>query len=185
MKGGNIILVGFMGSGKTAVGRALARLTGKTMIDLDSIIEDRERMSIAAIFKKYGEQHFRDIEHREVRAISHASSSVVAVGGGAAVFSRNRVWLRKAGIVVYLRVPLAVLVSRLLRSRRRPLLKPAGGSKPAVKRIVRALLRKRVGAYIRTAHITVNGGNGNTGTVARRIIEQVKSKYGGRYLAGM
>jgi len=181
----NIVLIGFMGSGKTAVGRALARLTGRKMIDLDKIIEDRERMSVAAIFKKYGERKFRDIEHREVRALSRVSDSVIAVGGGAAVFSRNRLWIRKAGIVVYLRVPLAVLVRRLVRSRARPLINPAEGSKTAVTKIVRALLRKRVGAYIRTANIIVNGGTGNTDTVARRIIKLVKSKYGGRSLAGM
>jgi len=174
MRPRNLILVGFMGSGKTAVGRALARLTGRKYIDLDRLIESKHRMSVSAIFRQMGEGRFRDMEHREVRAIFRRTGLVVAVGGGAAVFPRNRPWLRRSGTVVYLRVPVPVLVKRLARSKGRPLLRPARGNRRALTALIGSLLRKRSGAYRAASHISVDGGHGNPGDVARIILDRIQ-----------
>ena len=93
----------------------------------------------------------------------------MAVGGGAPAFPRNRVRLRRAGLVVWIRVPVPELVRRLARSGRRPLLAPARGSRPALGRLVRGLLRRRESAYARAALI-VQGGAGSPDRVAKRIV---------------
>lgn len=182
---GNLVLVGFMGSGKTAVGRALARLTGRKFTDLDQSIEKKHRMSISSIFRGLGEGRFRDLEHRAVRSISRRTGQVVSVGGGAAVFPRNRSWLRRSGVVVYLRVPVAVLVDRLAGSRRRPLLKPAGGNRRKLASLIKKLLRKRSRAYSLAAHMAVDGGRGNPLAVARRILQRIQPDKRGRWNAGL
>jgi shikimate kinase len=173
MKDGNLILVGFMGSGKSAVGRELARLTGKEFIDLDRRIEAKRRMSISMIFRKMGEGRFRDIEHAEVRTLAGMSGKVVAVGGGAAVFPRNRPWLRRAGRVVYLRTPVAVLVRRLAGSKSRPLLRPAAGNRRALAALISSLLKKRSPAYASAAHLSIDAGRGNPRAVAARILARI------------
>jgi len=185
MSGSNLVLVGFMGCGKTAVGRVLAGLTGNKFIDLDHFIEIKQRMSISAIFRKMGEKCFREMEHREVRAISRRKGLVISVGGGAAVFPRNRSWLRRAGTVVYLRVPVAVLVDRLAGSRSRPLLKPAAGNRRSLTGLINKLLRKRSSAYLSAAHLVVDGGRGNPRMVANRVLDRINQRPGRRQRAGL
>ena len=179
MQGGNMVLVGFMGCGKTAVGKSLAKLTGRRFADIDRIIGRKAGMSIASIFRKMGETRFRNMEHREVRALSRMHDRVVAVGGGAAVFTRNRSWLRKAGVVIYLRVPVPVLVGRLAGSSGRPLIASARGDRRALASLVRKLLGKREGSYLASAHLTVDGGRGAPQSVARRILGSIRDGGGG------
>lgn len=181
----NLVLVGFMGSGKTAVGRKIAGLTGDKFVDLDALIEAKHRMTISAIFRKMGEKRFRDIEHREVRAISRLSGRVVAVGGGAAVFPRNRSWMRKSGTVVYLRVPVKTLVKRLAGSRGRPLLRPAHGNRRALASLIRGLLMKRSRHYVAASNLVVDGGRGNPSAVARRVLARISRGCGGHRHASL
>ncbi len=164
----NIILTGFMGSGKTVVGRELARILGWRFTDLDRMIAVRAGMGVAEIFKRRGEPAFRRMEHQSLRALGGMRRYVVAAGGGTPVFPRNRPLLRKAGLVVYLRAGVPILVRRLARSRGRPLLAPARGDRAALRRLIAGLLRKREPAY-RTAGVTVNAGAGSPARVAMRV----------------
>jgi len=181
----NLVLIGFMGSGKTAVARAISGMSRRKMLDIDRRIESKIRMSVASIFRKMGERRFRDMEHREVRALAGKTGLVVSVGGGAAVFPRNRAWLRRAGLVVYLRVPVPVLVRRLAHSTGRPLLRSARGNRRALARLVGKLLKKRSPAYNSTAHFAVDGGRGDPEAVARRILARIRVNRRGSRRAGL
>jgi len=175
----NIILTGFMGSGKTTVGRLLARRLGWRFTDLDRSIERRAGASVAAVFRDRGEAAFRDLEHRALRDLERTSRRVVAVGGGAPVFPRNRRWLRAAGLVVYLKVSPAELARRLGRARGRPLLASARGSRSALLALVRRLLRRRESAYA-LADLTVRAGAPSPARVAAAIARRMRPESASR-----
>jgi shikimate kinase len=124
-----IVLIGFMGAGKSTVGRILANALDWSLIDLDDTIEHASGMSVEKIFADRGEAHFRQVESRELKAALHsAQPSVVAVGGGAIEMEPNRTLLQSAthGRTFYLEAPLAELLSRCAQqSHHRPLLAEA------------------------------------------------------------
>ena len=142
--GRNLYLAGFMGTGKTATARALARVLGVPWVDLDESIERAEGRSIEAIFAERGERAFRNAEHRALRAAVADGGRVVALGGGAVCYERNRALLRGTGPVVLLTAPPEVILRRVGRASGRPLL--AGRDAPAK---VRELLRRRERDYRR------------------------------------
>jgi len=111
-----VFLIGFMGAGKTSVGKALARRLGWSFRDLDALIEDREQKKIAAIFAASGEARFREIETaalKELLAASAPGDWVVALGGGTFAQPHNRIALQQAGaITILLEAPLAELMLR-------------------------------------------------------------------------
>src|SRR6202521_3914008 len=111
-----VFLIGFMGAGKTTVGKALAQRLGWSFCDLDEMIEAREQKPIAAIFAAAGEEGFREIESavlRELLATSAPGDCVVALGGGTFVLPRNRIALQQAGaFTVWLEAPLDELKRR-------------------------------------------------------------------------
>lgn len=116
-----IYLVGFMGSGKTTLARALAgRLDWRTA-DVDERIEAREQRSIATIFARDGEPYFRDVERRVLLDLLPERHVVVATGGGTFVPPENRLLINRDGLSVWLDVPLAELVARVPTDGRRPL----------------------------------------------------------------
>jgi shikimate kinase len=165
----NIILTGFMGCGKTTVGRIMARRLGWIFLDLDREIERRAGMSIPAIFRGWGERAFREMEHRAIKGLVWRTRVVAAAGGGAPMTARNRAWLKRAGAVVYLKVPIRVLAARLGDGRNRPLLDPAGGDRDAVYALVGRLLRIREKDY-RRAEFTVNAGALSPAHAAGRVL---------------
>ena len=120
---GNIFLIGFMGSGKTTVGRLLAQLLGWDFVDLDENIERRESMSIERIFEVQGEAYFRDLELRVLKDIAGKSRAVVALGGGTPTHDATWPLLRRHGIVVYLSCRAEELYRRLQHDENRPLLR--------------------------------------------------------------
>jgi len=120
--GAIIFLVGFMGSGKTETGRALARLLGYSFLDLDATIEERVGKSIRQIFTELGEQQFRRLETEAIRRLSGLKHSVVALGGGAFQSEENRRLLRAAGVTVWLDCPFDVCFKRIKSDASRPLL---------------------------------------------------------------
>jgi shikimate kinase len=110
----NLYLVGFMGAGKSAVGRAVARLTNRVFLDLDEAIEQRTGKSIPEIFSTRGEAGFRRLEHAELKAASERANLVVATGGGAFSSAVNRRLIEDSGgISVYLDPPWSVIDRRL------------------------------------------------------------------------
>jgi len=142
--GKNVYLAGFMGTGKTSTARAIARTLGVPWVDLDAAIVREEGLSVTDIFEQRGERAFRNAEHRALKAVVAGAGAVVALGGGAVCFERNRALLRGTGPVVLLTAPADVILPRIGRSTGRPLL--AGDDAPAR---VRALLVRRMRDYRR------------------------------------
>ena len=117
----NIILIGFMGAGKTTIGRRLAKILDFSFIDTDNEIEDDQGCSIDEIFKYGGEDCFRDIETRLLKNFKNVDNTVIATGGGIILREQNREILLGLGKIVYLKVPQEVLLQRLNNDRSRPL----------------------------------------------------------------
>ncbi|MGH8479107.1 MAG: shikimate kinase [Gammaproteobacteria bacterium] len=121
----NIYLVGPMGSGKTTIGRRVARVTRKAFQDSDREIEERTGVNIALIFEVEGEAGFRLRERQVIDDLTQSHNTVVATGGGAVTEPQNRLWLRERGFVVYLRSSVDRLYAHTWRDRGRPLLRTA------------------------------------------------------------
>jgi shikimate kinase len=119
----NVVLTGFMGTGKSSVGRLLADRLGFRYCDLDALIVAEEGMSINHIFARYGEPRFRAIETEAVRRMAHVERCVVSTGGGAVIAPENRRLLREAGVVVNLTASVDEVCRRLREETDRPLLK--------------------------------------------------------------
>ncbi len=151
---GNIVLCGFMGCGKTTVGKKLSKILNREFCDMDRYIEKREGMAIAQIFDKYGEEGFRQREAQAVKEISRKGNMVVASGGGTVLFPQNvQAFHRGGGVLVLLDTPLASLQQRLKNDRKRPLIQ-----KPDRNRVIRELYEERIPLYRAAADVTVNGG---------------------------
>lgn len=150
----NIILCGFMGCGKSTVGKNIARKTGKRFIDMDRYIEEKAGMTVSEIFEKYGEDGFRELEHEACKELSAMQNMVIASGGGALTFSRNTEVFRGKDTIVLLDVPLHVIQHRLRNDKRRPLLQ-----RPDKNKVMEELYRKRMPLYHEAADIVVKGKN--------------------------
>jgi shikimate kinase len=122
LRRGNLFLVGLPGSGKSTLGRQLARRLGKIFVDADHELEQALGVTIATIFEIEGEASFRDREEAALAAIVERSDIVLATGGGVVVRPANRARLRDNGTVVYLHAEPSTVFGRVRRSRHRPLL---------------------------------------------------------------
>jgi len=108
-----IFLVGFMGSGKSAVGEALAARLSRPFIDLDKLIEARSERTIADIIHSEGEERFRQIETKMLQEVAHAAAAVIALGGGAIIRPDNRELIEHAGVSVWLDAPFELCWQRI------------------------------------------------------------------------
>src|SRR5437763_13010139 len=108
-----IYLVGFMGAGKTTVGRELSARIGAPFFDLDELIEAAEKVSIKDVFAQHGEPYFRTRERDVLRSTRHLDSAVVATGGGTFTFDENIQFIQTEGLSVYLSAPYSLLRSRI------------------------------------------------------------------------
>ncbi|HYK75355.1 MAG TPA: shikimate kinase [Daejeonella sp.] len=119
-----IFLIGFMGSGKTTLGRKLAQFLQYDFVDVDKQIETKIGMSISHYFNLHGEEAFRKLEREVLQTSNYSQHAVIATGGGAPCYADNLEWMHHAGKVVYLSLPPRALVNRLKNSKtERPLLK--------------------------------------------------------------
>lgn len=109
----NIVLIGLRGSGKTAVGTALAAALQRHFNDTDEMVEDWEGLPVAQVFAAYGEAYFRDVEERVVAEITQRGAKVLATGGGVVLRPENVAALRASGVLIWLRAAPAVLRDRL------------------------------------------------------------------------
>src|SRR3989449_4371626 len=119
----NVVLIGFMGTGKGEVGQLLARRLGWTFIDTDRRIEARQRATVAQIFARHGEEYFRTVEASVVAEAAARRDAVIATGGGVVLRPANMMALRRHGWIVSLTAPVDVLVKRLGEAKSRPLLR--------------------------------------------------------------
>lgn len=118
----NIVLTGFMGTGKTTVGRLLAKKTGRRFIDTDMAICDRENRSVADIFAAGGEEYFRKVEKQVIADICRLSNCVIATGGGVVLNSENIENLRRNGVIINLKANAETIIRRTSSDSSRPLL---------------------------------------------------------------
>lgn len=119
-----IILIGYMGSGKTTVGKALSKETGMMFYDLDWYIESRMRKTVAQIFAEKGEEGFRKIEHNMLHEVAEFENVIISCGGGTPCFFDNIDYINQQGEVVYLKATPEVLYRHLLMGKtERPLIK--------------------------------------------------------------
>lgn len=147
-----IFLIGYMGAGKTTVGRLLARRMGLSFIDLDCYIENRYQKSVSRLFAERGENGFREIERALLREVGEFENVLVATGGGAPCFYDNMDFMNGCGTTVYLKVPVAELAVRLEKAKQsRPLVKDK--SREELCGFIAGALEKREPFYGRAACI--------------------------------
>ncbi|MFA7256255.1 MAG: shikimate kinase [Kiritimatiellales bacterium] len=142
----NIVLVGFMGTGKTVTGRVLAARTGMELVDMDSMIEERQGKTIPEIFAQDGEPVFRTLERELVQELSKRNGLIISTGGGIVLNPDNIADFEKTGLVVCLKASPETIFQRLEKDTGRPLL---SGDK---KGQIAALLEKRKPLYDAIAH---------------------------------
>ncbi|MGC9470037.1 MAG: shikimate kinase [Bacteroidales bacterium] len=124
MKRSRIILIGFMGSGKTWLGKKLAGIIGNVFFDLDELIEKETGLSVGEIFRRYGEETFRQSERNALLQVLHKERFVLAAGGGAPCYCDQMRMMNRAGLTIYLKCSPETLFSRLKHeSQKRPLLR--------------------------------------------------------------
>lgn len=120
MEYGRVYLIGFMGAGKTTVGRQLAKKLRWQFFDLDQEIEKREKRRISEIFRDSGEPHFRELERRHLTELSSVERAVIALGGGAYLDPQNRELAGKTGLTIWLKVSFAKVADRVKIDGTRP-----------------------------------------------------------------
>ncbi len=167
----NIILVGFMGAGKSSVGRELARLTGLRLVDLDRLIIDRQGRPIKEIFAEEGEESFRGYETEALRSLADSDGLVVATGGGVVGRPGNWELMCRMGPVVYLRASWPVLRSRITGCRERPLAAADRGEDQ-----VEGLLRQRLPLY-EQADLIVDTDRKTIPEIAEEIRLEIKNRW--------
>jgi shikimate kinase len=165
-----ISLVGMPGSGKSTVGRHVARHLGWSFVDTDHVIEQRIGCSIRDYFETHGEPAFRDVEQAVIDEVTRFDRHVVATGGGAVLREPNRAALQSRTTVVYLRSTPEDLARRLRHDSHRPLLQ--GGSDPL--RRLRALFQDRDPLYRRTAHFVIETGRPSVHVLVNKVLMQLE-----------
>jgi shikimate kinase len=166
----NLALIGFMGTGKTAVGRLLADKLGMNFIEMDAVIEMKAKKTIPQIFEEGGEIAFRELEIEVTRAVAQETRAVVACGGGLVLNRINVDRLRQGAVMINLTASPIVTLRRISRQAgQRPLLDvqdPLG--------TIREMLRARKQLYLQAADITVNTSRLNTEAVTDVVITELR-----------
>lgn len=172
MAADNVLLVGFMGAGKSVCGRLLARRLGRCFIETDDMIVSREGRAIPEIFRERGEEAFRRLEAETLEALRLKSGDVIATGGGLPCREGRMEALRALGTVVWLRGDLPALLERAGRIGGRPMLERS----PAE---VEALYRAREPYYAR-AHITIDTAGLGVDQVVSRVLAALRETHAAR-----
>lgn len=167
---GNIFLVGLMGSGKTTVGRALAKKLNKRFIDSDHEIEARTGVSIPVIFEIEGEASFRQREADVIRDLTAQDNIILATGGGAILNPESRRLLEQRGTVIYLRASIHSILQRTRNDKNRPLLRTADPRKK-----LEELESQRHPLYQEIAHVVIETGRPNVQHLVQHILDKLPS----------
>ncbi len=165
----NIGLIGFMGTGKTTVGRVLANELQREFIDTDVLIEMRAGKTIAEIFSEDGEEDFRRMESAVVREVCNYEASVISFGGGVAISPLNVQMIRRSATLVLLKASAEVIASRVLLHKTRPLLDSSEG----LTEQIRDLLRNREAVYQRVSDVVIETGTMGAGALALEVIRRL------------
>jgi shikimate kinase len=168
LQSGNLILVGMMGSGKTTMGRHLAKHLGKTFVDSDEEITKRTGVTIPHIFDVEGEPGFRLRESVAIRHLVERENMVLATGGGAVLEEQNRSLLRQNGIVIYLKASVHDLWQRTRHDRNRPLLQTVN---PHAR--LTELFQQRDPLYQQVADIVAQSGRQSVQVLMMQLVEKI------------
>lgn len=168
-KNANIILTGFMGTGKSTVGKTVADRLGWPFIDTDVLIEEETQMTIPTIFAERGEPYFRALERAMIARVCLGAGQVIATGGGAMTSEENVRVLKENGAVICLTAQPEVILSRVQSNTNRPLLQ---GEAPLTK--ITRLLNARAGAYEK-ADFTVDTSSLTVNEVVETICAQLRT----------
>lgn len=165
-----ITLIGLPGSGKSTIGRHLARRLGVAFMDSDHVIEQRLGCSIREFFEREGEERFRDLEQKTIDQLTAGTvPAVLSTGGGAVLRSANRVHLHERGQVVYLHALPEDIFRRLRYDKTRPLLQV----EDPLKRL-RSLYAERDPLYRETAHFVIETGRPSVATLVNMVVMQLE-----------
>ena len=162
MKADKIYLVGFMAAGKTTLARALAKRLDWQAVDIDELIEARERQTVADIFSRHGEAYFRTVERQALAEQLAPRHLVVATGGGTFSDVQNRAAINGDGVSVWLDVPLERLIGRIPADGRRPL----AADRPGFER----LYHQRRAAY-EQAHVRLDAGRASVDALVEQLVD--------------
>lgn len=165
----NIILIGFMGVGKTEIGRALAAKLKLEFIDTDLMIEESEKRSISEIFEADGEKHFRDLETKLLATLAGSIKHVIATGGGIVLREENVKALKALGPTILITSDPEVIEKRLAEKSDRPLLNVADRAKK-----IRAMFKERDPIYKRVKGLTVDTSRLSVSESVAKIIGYLK-----------
>ena len=168
-RSGNLILVGMMGSGKTTMGRALARHLGKDFVDSDEEVQRRTGVTIPHIFDVEGETGFRQRETAALRDLVERDNMVLATGGGAVLAEQNRALLQQNGVVIYLKTSVHDLWQRTRHDRNRPLLQTGD---PHAK--LSELFRQRDPLYMQVADIVMQSGKQSAHALMLQLVGEIE-----------
>jgi shikimate kinase len=163
----NLVLVGLMGAGKSAIGRLVAQQLGLPFIDTDTEIERVSRMTIPELFAAYGEEEFRALETRVIKRLMRSGPRVVSTGGGAFINDKSRKQIERGGLSVWLNADLEVLWERVNKRDHRPLLKTENP-----KQTLKDLMDKRYPIYA-LADITVQSRDERKEVIAAEVLTAV------------
>ncbi len=162
MKADKVYLVGFMAAGKTSVARALGKRLDWPCVDIDELIEQRERQSVADIFATHGESYFRAVERQVLLEQIGPRHLVVATGGGTFADPQNRAAINGDGVSVWLDVPLERLIGRVPADRRRPLAADRAGFE--------RLYHQRRAGY-EQAHVRLDAGRASVDALVEQLVD--------------
>lgn len=162
----NIVLCGFMGCGKTTVGKELARITGRKFVDTDEMIEQQEGVSISEIFETKGEAYFRGLEHEICKKTCGLKNAVISTGGGAMTFERNVSAIRENSKIIFLDASFETVCERVKNGETRPLFRDKNKAKQ--------LFDERKSKYVHAADYIADG-NLSPSLTASNIAEWFQS----------
>jgi len=166
----NLVLIGFMGTGKTSLGRRLAKILNKDFIDIDIEIEKITGLSIPQIFKKHGEIRFRSEEKLMVRKVAQRDNCVISTGGGVVLFPGNVEALSKNGWIIRLTASPQVIFERVARRNNRPLL-----YRHKSVAYIEELMKQRE-PYYKCADLTIDTSNVDSEELVERVLQFLKEK---------
>lgn len=164
----NIVLVGFMGVGKSTIAARLAKMLKMKVVEMDKLIEKRQEMSISDIFERNGEDYFRDLETELLRELAGETGIIVSTGGGVVLRRENRDLMRQTGIVVLLHANVHTIYRRVTMNDRRPL------ASRQSKAQIGALMKKRELFYELSADLKVSINRKTVPMICQEIIRKIE-----------
>lgn len=170
----NLIIEGFIGSGKGTIARATAKKMGLTVVDLDRRIADRLKMNTAEIYRKFGEPYYRAMETLILSEVANTKKrSVIVLGSGVAMMPQNREYLKKLGTVYYIKLSKSNILANMRSSKRHAWI----GDEDVWEEGVGNIYKEREPAYRKTADVVIDAKGKSVDEIAEEIVADAKERY--------